>query len=276
MTAFTMCSAFTPDYAYDNSVFKLLGTCFVGLHSVWVYFVSTKRLSNISADANIFVFVHLNVSSAQYSISGTNIFVFFEVWPSDLYFSFFEATQLSIQDNIGAVFRPGRYCSRRKCVYVHTWKENDENCYECLQYKSVMRHCEHSSNWPKTKTFVGRRRWHWLLCQKNESWLRKLKTNSIFGEHSQPNIIKHARTWAIKSRKSIYLVPNRVDYPLVDTVNQTIFPFGTHALSVYSNALWLSQSPTTVFSGLSTLDKIPLLWLQIDLFLKLTKNSEKI
>ena len=39
----------------------------------------------------------------------------------------FDVTQKSIQHIYGGVFCPGRYCSEEKCVYIHTWKENDKS-----------------------------------------------------------------------------------------------------------------------------------------------------
>ena len=44
-----------------------------------------------------------------------------------------EETQLSIVDNIGEIYCPGRGYSRQKWFCVHTWKGNDENYYKCLQ-----------------------------------------------------------------------------------------------------------------------------------------------
>ena len=45
-------------------------------------------------------------------------------------------TQKSVQDVIGDVSCPGRYCSREKCVYVQTWKKNNENYYDRLQCRA--------------------------------------------------------------------------------------------------------------------------------------------
>ena len=52
-------------------------------------------------------------------------------------------TQKSIQETIGDVYCPSRHFSR-KCVYVHTWEDSGESCYECLQWKG----CRHVKNFP--------------------------------------------------------------------------------------------------------------------------------
>ena len=48
-----MCSAFTPEYGYDNSTIILIGSCIVQIQSVWKNFACTKRLFNLLAEANI-------------------------------------------------------------------------------------------------------------------------------------------------------------------------------------------------------------------------------
>ena len=96
---------------------------------------------------------------------------------------------------------------------------------------------------------------------KNQPRLRKRKAISIFEDISPPITTKHVRTWFQKGQNLFHLWPNRVDTPLVDTVNQNSFIISLCTLSVFIEATWFSPSPTTVLSGLSTLDQIQWLWL---------------
>ena len=52
LRALTMCSAFTPDSRYNNSIINLMGKCMclVRLKSNRIYFAGTKRLFNLSAE----------------------------------------------------------------------------------------------------------------------------------------------------------------------------------------------------------------------------------
>ena len=63
-----------------------------------------------------------------------------------------------------------------------------------------------------------------------------------------------------KKQKEFHLYNKCVNSPLNEPVNQTSFPFSFYTLLVYSKAAWFFQSPTTVFSSFSTLDKIQFLW----------------
>ena len=49
----TMCSAFTPDFGYDNSTINLIGDVIVRIQCVWVKIACTNRVFNLSAEAII-------------------------------------------------------------------------------------------------------------------------------------------------------------------------------------------------------------------------------
>ena len=48
----------------------------------------------------------------------------------------FEEIQKRILILNGNVFCSGRLCLWQKCVYFHTWTQNEENCYECRECKA--------------------------------------------------------------------------------------------------------------------------------------------
>ena len=108
-----------------------------------------------------------------------NNFIFLEVWPK--VFCLFENIQITIQEILRDVCCPGRFCSRQKCVYVHTWKENDELWYECLKCKTWC----YVLNIPfqeQNPMLIFWRWWYILFCQKDEFWLQKQKSVSFLKE----------------------------------------------------------------------------------------------
>ena len=130
--------------------------------------------------------VHVHLSGAQYSL-WRKTSSFFLKCERGLYT--FEETQKLIQNVIGDVFCPGRYCSLQKCVYFHTWEENDESCYETFQYTAA-------TFW----TFFSRTENGQLCCltvmvhtASSKNWLvtTKLKNyvfwGNFFTNHNQPH-----------------------------------------------------------------------------------------
>ena len=113
----------------------------------------------------------------------------------------------------------------------------------------------------KTDTYVV---WRWrytLFCKKDESRLREGKTISISEELSPPITTKHIRTWTRKGRSySIYGIIVSTPHWLTQ-LTKTSFTLPFYTLSVYFKVKWLSQSPTTILSGLSTLDQFQWLWM---------------
>ena len=129
LRATTMCSTFTTDCRYDKRTFKFIGN---------VFCLNTMCSGLLCVHKGTFQYLSrtdYQCTPCTSTCQGRNVAFdeqstpFFLKCGHGIYV--FEDTQYSIQDNIGDVFCPERYCSRQKCVYIHTWKENDENCYEC-------------------------------------------------------------------------------------------------------------------------------------------------
>ena len=94
-----------------------LGTCIVQIQSVWVNFARTKRFFNLSARAIINVrSARLCVRCAIFLLKIKKKSFFLSLGPG-VYI--FEESPKSIQDVIGDVYCPGKYCSNRekcKCI----------------------------------------------------------------------------------------------------------------------------------------------------------------
>ena len=105
-----MCSAFTPDCEYDNSIFGLI---------VDVYFPNT----NCSGDFGLHKKTFQSLGSSGYqcsqcaSVYQVGDFPFQDQTIFSLSFGqgvhFFEESLIMIQGFIGDVFCPGKYCSER-------------------------------------------------------------------------------------------------------------------------------------------------------------------
>ena len=104
---------------------------------------------------------------------------------------------------------------------------------------------------------------NWQLCYLvvmvhialQEKRAKKTKrTISIPEENYPPITNKQTRTWAIKSKNySIYCIIVSTPHWLIQLIKKS-FSFSLITFSVYSEATWFDQSPTTVLSGLSNLD----------------------
>ena len=123
-----MCSTFTPDSRYDNSIIKLIGNvhcpnemCSGELCAHKETFQSLGR-SDYQCPQGTFT---CQVRNFHFEEQTNSIF-----FKCDKGIYIFEETQKSIQDINGDVYCPGRNCLQQKRVYVHTWTENDESCYE--------------------------------------------------------------------------------------------------------------------------------------------------
>ena len=114
LRAITMCSAFTPDYGYDNSTIILIGD---------VYCPNTKCLVKVYLHKKTFQ----SLSRSDYQCSQCASVcrvrnIPFEEQTNSVLLSFgqgvyiFEERPKSIQDVIGDVYCPGKHCSNReKC-----------------------------------------------------------------------------------------------------------------------------------------------------------------
>ena len=125
-----MCSAFTPDCGYDNSAIILIGD---------VYCPNTKCLGNLCLHKK--TFQSLGTSDYQCPqcasvCKGRNIP--FEDHRNSVLLSLgpgvyiFEESPKSIQDDIGDVYCPGKYCSNReKCKSIGGYVTTPRSIYGC-------------------------------------------------------------------------------------------------------------------------------------------------
>ena len=104
--------------------------------------------------------MHVHVSGAQHYFDvQTNSF---SLMIDQSIFSF-EETHKSIQVFEGDVYCPATTCSQQNCVYVHTWKEIDENSHECKACCGVLNIHFNEQIW-KIMLFLAV-----LFCQKRKS-----------------------------------------------------------------------------------------------------------
>ena len=96
--------------------------------------------------------------------------------------------------------------------------------------------------------------WNTLLCKKGESRLRKRKTISDFEEFSPP--ITSKLIWTGTKKSKVYSIHGKIvsrPHWLIQ-LSKNSFTLSFYKFSVYIKGTWLSQSSTTVLSGLSILD----------------------
>ena len=128
--ASTMCSAFTPDCGYDSSTIILVGD---------VYCPNTKCLGKICRHKK--TFESLGRSDYQYA-QCASVFqvrnISFEGQTNSFFLSLrlgvyiFEETPKSIQDIIGGVFCPSKYCfNREKCEPLDGYVTTPRSIYGC-------------------------------------------------------------------------------------------------------------------------------------------------
>ena len=169
-----------------------------------------------------------------------------------------EETQKLIQDIIGEIYCPGRYSSQQKCAFFHTCTTEDESCYNYLQSKA----CCHVLNMPfrDHKPTISLFGVDGTFCHiNNKGRDYKKEKPFLFGELSRPMTISYTQTCTKKGKKlCIYIVIVSIHHWLTQLTKYS-FTFPFYTLSVRSQAIGFSQSPTTVLSNLSTLDKIQLL-----------------
>ena len=129
LRAITMCSV-TDCAGMTKALFFSLGTCIVQPQSVRVNFASTKRLFNLSAGAIINVrSACLCVKCAIFLLKIKQI-LFFLSLGSGVYI--FEENRKSIQDVIGDVYCPGKYCcNREKCLSIGGYVTTPRSLYGC-------------------------------------------------------------------------------------------------------------------------------------------------
>ena len=107
-----------------------IGTCIVQIQSVWVNVACTKRLFNLLAEviinirnvglcARCAIFL-LKIKTNSFLLSlGQGVYIF-------------EESLKSVQDNIGDLHCPGKYCSNReKCASLGGYVTTPRSIYAC-------------------------------------------------------------------------------------------------------------------------------------------------
>ena len=150
-------------------------------------------------------------------------------------------------------------CRTEKCGNISTNKTS--SFYDCKKYKA----CCHVLNIPfkdqKPITVLFGGKGSYCFARKTTRDYKKRKIISLFEENSPPITIKHNRTWTKKRENhSFYGIIVSTPLWLIQST-KTSFTFLFYTLSVYNKASWFSESPTTVLSGLLTLDQIQSLWM---------------
>ena len=138
--------------------------------------------------------------------------------------------------------------------------------------QSLLSLVENSFSGPKNDNQVLWSWWYTLLCKKDGSRLRKRKTISLWGNLVANHYQVRTPEPEVKKGKnhSIYGISDSNPHWLIQ-FGRSSLPFSFYALSVYCRAIWFSQSPTTLFSGLSLLDQTQLLWVSEVLSMKRKK-----
>ena len=124
-----MCSAFTPDCGYDNSTINLIGDEYCPNIKCSGKLCLQKRLFNLSAEAII------NARNARLCVRCAIFLLKIEQIPFSCRlvkgFTFLK-TPKSIQDVIGDVYCPGKYCSNReKCESLDGYVTTPRSIYGC-------------------------------------------------------------------------------------------------------------------------------------------------
>ena len=128
LRAFTTCSTFTPDCRYDNSNSEHFGNVYCSSTVCSrLLFVHEKLFSN-SEEAKVNVFnARQPVRCPIFLLKNKQI-----RFTRNVIKRFIILNRLNNQVKIAILYCPGKHSSKEKCVNVHTWKKNDESCYECL------------------------------------------------------------------------------------------------------------------------------------------------
>ena len=123
-----MCSAFTPDCGYDNSTIIFIAD---------VYCPNTKCLGKVCLHKKTFQSLNRSDFQCPQFASVCQVRnIPFEEQTYSIFLSFgqgvyiFEESPKSIQDVIGDVFCPGKYCfNREKCESLGGYINNSEICF---------------------------------------------------------------------------------------------------------------------------------------------------
>ena len=178
-----MCSAFTPGCGYDNSTFILSGN---------VYCPNRKCSGKVCLQKKTFQFFRRSNYQCQQCAPVCQVRNNpFEDQTKSFFLSFgqrahvFEESPKSIEDVIGDVYCPGKFCSNReKCESLGSYVTTPRSIYGCgkcgawlFVHKVPFMLQEHvkTTQTDKTRFFFARKRWFWhpinncyLMCHFNQ------------------------------------------------------------------------------------------------------------
>ena len=164
--------------------------------------------------------------------------------------SFILNRQKPIRDIIRAVYSPRKNCPGTECVYFHTWKENFEFCFDCLENQM----CFHVLKFPvndQKPTFMLFRGDVPYCFDKQTNWDYG-KNQLLFWGSSPPITIRHSRTCAKNgNNRSIHGIIVSTSHWLTQATQN--FSGLKLQLSVYSKEAIFSQPRVMVLCGLSNL-----------------------
>ena len=193
-----MCSCFTPDYGYESSTIILIGDVYFQIQSVRVIFACTKKILNpksfgrsdyqCSQCASVYQVRKIPFDDQTYSFflsPGQGAYIF-------------EKSPKSVQDVIGDVYCPCKYCSNRdKCESLGGYVTTPRSIYACgkcgawlFVHKVPFMLQEHvkTTKTDKTQFFFAR-----------EKWTRYPTNNCYLMSHfNQPNIERKNCVWTTK------------------------------------------------------------------------------
>ena len=136
----------------------------------------------------------------------------------------FEETQKSLGDISGNADCPGSFCSKQNCRFVHTWRENVENCYQCLQSRASSHVCIIFSRIKNQKIKLFGGDGTYCIVKRTSTDYENEKPSPFwkcFLFQSQlvtPKLVPKKE----KLLQSFHLRPNGVNFPLPDTSNQKL------------------------------------------------------
>ena len=199
LRAITLCSAFTPDCGYDNSTIILIAD---------VCFPKTKCLGKLCLHKNTFQSLGRSDCQCPQCASVCHVRnIPFEDQTNSFFLSFgqgvyiFEESPKSIQDVIGDVYCPSKYCfNRDKCESLGGYVTTPRSIYGCgkwgaclFVHKVVFMLQEHVkiTKTDQTRFFFAKKRWTWY------------PTNNcyLFSHFNQPNMERKKCVWTTKYRR---------------------------------------------------------------------------
>ena len=197
-----------------------LGTCIVQIQSVRINCACTKRLFNLSAETII------NVRNARPCATCAIFFLKIKINLFSCHFGqevyIFEESPKSIQDDIGEVYCPVKYCSNReKCESVGGYVATPRSihacgkCGACLFVHKVLSTLQEHVNTTKTdkkRFFFATKRWIWyptklLIIVPFPS--SKYRKKELCGDNKIQETIGNLYCPTCRNEKCVYIWTNK-------------------------------------------------------------------